>query len=102
LAFKKVIHAVTPFYVEGGYEKPVMLKACVWNSIQICGILKHNSITIPALGTGEWGFSRRLSAGCLFDEVIKYADKHTGDKSAPIVTDIRFTNEDAVTCKLFA
>jgi putative ATPase len=101
LPFKKVIHAVPPFYVDGGYDKPVKLKSCVWNSIQICGIMKYNSITIPALGTGDWGFTRRLSANCLFDEVIKYASKQSQDGKEPLVTDIRFTNEEDVTCKLF-
>jgi FKBP-type peptidyl-prolyl cis-trans isomerase len=64
--------------------------------------MKHNSISMPALGTGDWGFSRRKSATCLFDEVIKYADKYQREKKEPLVTDIRFTNEDDVTCKLFA
>ena len=33
LPFKKIIHTVPPFYVDGGYEKPVILKSCVWNSL---------------------------------------------------------------------
>ena len=33
--------------------------------------------------------------------MIKYANKHNLEGSSPTVTDIRFTNEEDVTCKLF-
>ena len=75
LPFKKIIHAVGPVWEDGGDLKIQQLKDAVNNSLELAGVLGLNSVAIPAISSGVFGFPRDLCAKSFFEQVLTYADK---------------------------
>jgi len=49
LPCKKIIHAVGPRWGKGGFEKPLLLKKTVFNSLELAGALGFKSIGMSAI-----------------------------------------------------
>ena len=65
LPFKKIIHTVGPMWLDGdkgSFDKPVQLRKCVMNSVEIAGLLGLKSIAMPAISIGLGGFPIGLCA----------------------------------------
>ena len=75
LPFKKIIHAVGPVWETGGQLKIDQLKNAVNNSLELAGVLGLQSVAIPAISSGVFGFPRDLCAQCFFEQALTYADK---------------------------
>ena len=108
LSQKKIIHAVGPVWENGGQEKIDLLKSAVENSLDLGGVLGMNSVAIPAISSGVFGFPRDLCAQSFIEQILFYAEKkksHKLDKEHPFavktVKDIRLTNIDDETVAHF-
>lgn len=84
---KKVIHAIGPLYRDVGFEKPLLLKKTIGNSLKLASALKFESIAFPALCTGLYKYPDAIVSRLLFDEVMMFA-RHL--PSGNTLTDIRF------------
>jgi len=67
---KKVIHVIGPYYRDVGFEKPLLLKKTIANSLKVASALKFESIAFPALCTGLYKYPDAIVSRLLFDEVI--------------------------------
>ena len=75
LPFKKIIHAVGPIWGEGGNDKIDQLKSAINNSLELSGVSALNSIAIPAISSGVFGFPSDLCAKCFMEQTLAYAEK---------------------------
>ncbi len=70
LAAKYVIHAVGPIWGEG--EEDARLTAAVLGSLAVADRLRCESISLPALSTGVFGFPKERAAGVMLSGIEKY------------------------------
>ena len=95
LPAKYVIHAVGPVWGEGNEE--VKLRSAVYHSLQKAGELKLESISLPAISSGIFGYPKELCARNLFHTTIEYLEKNP----ATSLRKIRFCLLDAVSLNIF-
>ena len=70
LPCKYVIHAVGPIWGEG--DEDAKLSAAVRGSLKLADELKLESISIPAISTGIFGFPKERAAKIIFETIAKY------------------------------
>ena len=70
LPCKYVIHAVGPIWGEGNED--AKLSAAVSGSLKVADELKLESISMPAISTGIFGFPKERAAKIIFDTIAKY------------------------------
>ncbi len=70
LTAKYVIHAVGPIWGEG--EEDARLTAAVLGSLAVADRLRCESISLPALSTGVFGFPKERAAGVMLSGIEKY------------------------------
>lgn len=70
LPCKYVIHAVGPIWGEG--EEDAKLAAAVNGSLRLANVLKLESISLPAISTGIFGFPKERAAQIIFVSVEAY------------------------------
>jgi O-acetyl-ADP-ribose deacetylase len=102
LPFKKIIHVVSPVWTvlgKGEFERTIVLKTAIHNSLELASMLGCKSIAFPALSTACYRFPIDICAESLFSEAIKYAGR--GLQPKPTVNDIRFTLIDELTASYF-
>jgi putative ATPase len=76
LPARYVIHAVGPVWGEGDEEK--RLSEAVTGSLRTADELKVESVSIPAISTGIFGFPRQLAATVILTAVRDYFQEHEG------------------------
>ena len=74
LPAKFVIHAVGPVWGDGDEDKK--LSDAVTGSLQVADELKCESISMPAISTGIFGFPKDRAAGIIFKAVAAYFEKN--------------------------
>ncbi len=74
LAARYVIHAVGPVWGEG--EEEFKLAAAIAGSMKVAGELRVESIALPAISTGIFGFPRELAAKIIYTTIRDYFEKH--------------------------
>ncbi len=70
LPAKYIIHAVGPVWGDGDEDKK--LSDAVTGSLCVADELKCQSIALPAISTGIFGFPKERAAGIIFSVVEKY------------------------------
>jgi O-acetyl-ADP-ribose deacetylase (regulator of RNase III) len=70
LPAKFVIHAVGPVWGDGDEDKK--LADAVTGSLRVADELKCDSISMPAISTGIFGFPKERAAGIIFSSIEKY------------------------------
>ncbi|MCA1899223.1 MAG: macro domain-containing protein [Chloroflexi bacterium] len=70
LPAKYVIHAVGPVWGDGDEDKK--LADAVAGSLRVADELKCESISMPAISTGIFGFPKERAAGIIFSAIEKY------------------------------
>jgi len=70
LPCKYVIHAVGPRWGEG--DEDARLAAAVQGSLKLAGELKLESLALPAISTGIFGFPAERAAGVIFQAIQSY------------------------------
>ena len=87
LPAKYVIHAVGPVWINGRDDEDQKLQDAVIGSLQVADELKCESISMPAISTGIFGFPKDRAAGIIFEAVSAYFEKNanSGLKQVRIV-----------------
>jgi O-acetyl-ADP-ribose deacetylase (regulator of RNase III) len=75
LPAKYVIHSVGPVWGDGDEDKK--LQDAITGSLQVADELKCESISLPAISTGIFGFPKDRAAGIIFKAVAAYFEKNT-------------------------
>ena len=70
LPAKYVIHAVGPVWGDGDEDRK--LSEAVTGSLRVADELKCESIALPAISTGIFGFPKERAAGILFTSIENY------------------------------
>lgn len=85
LPAKYVIHAVGPVWGDGDEDKK--LSDAVTGSLHVAEELKCETLSMPAISTGIFGFPKDRAAGVIFKAVAAYFDKNanSGVKQVRIV-----------------
>jgi len=103
---KYLIHAVTPMY-EGGQKLEVFqLSQAIYNALLEADKLSLESVSIPAIGTGNARFPREKCANVLFDSVFTYFNDRDSTVAAArqnkmSLHNVRFTNSDEQSIEAF-
>jgi O-acetyl-ADP-ribose deacetylase (regulator of RNase III) len=97
LACQKVIHAVGPVWHGGDRGEPALLGAAVLNSLIKADELGLQSIAIPAISSGIFGFPKELCAEISLRTAIRFYKQRPGSS----IRLIRFTNVDTETVSIF-
>lgn len=70
LACKYVIHAVGPYWGQGNEDN--RLSAAILGSLRTAGELLLQTIALPAISTGIFGFPKDRAAPIIFDSIRSY------------------------------
>ncbi len=76
LPAKYVIHAVGPVWVNGRDDEEQKLQDAVIGSLQVADELKCETISMPAISTGIFGFPKNRAAEIIFKSIGDYFDKN--------------------------
>ena len=74
LPAKYIIHAVGPVWGTGDDDNK--LSDAVTGSLRVADELKCQSIAMPAISTGIFGFPKDRAAGIIFSSIEKYFEEH--------------------------
>jgi O-acetyl-ADP-ribose deacetylase (regulator of RNase III) len=96
LKAKYVIHTVGPVWQGGKNKEEELLKSAVISAMDIAQKYELNSIAIPAISTGIFGFPKEKGVKIILDSVIEFLKAHNLPK------EVHFTNIDEYTSNLFA
>ncbi len=96
LKAKYIIHAVGPRWGEGDEDRK--LESAVFNSLKKADELKLNSISLPAISTGIFGFPKERGAFIILSTIKKFIEENEGKTS---IKEIHCTNIDEETTKIF-
>ncbi len=95
LPCKKVIHAVGPMWGEGGEEEK--LRDAVESSLRLAHIHGFESLSMPAISSGIFGFPKDKCAEILFSTVLRFFENNPESN----LRKVRFCNIDQETCSHF-
>jgi len=95
LPAKYVIHAVGPVWGDGDEDNK--LADAATGSLRVADELKCESISIPAISTGIFGFPKERAAGIIFSAIEKYF----ADAKASTLKTVRILLFDDATIKVF-
>jgi O-acetyl-ADP-ribose deacetylase (regulator of RNase III) len=95
LPYKYVIHAVGPIWGEG--EEDAKLAATVRCALDLADQLNLESISLPAISTGIFGFPKGRAAELIFETIAQYYTAHPESSLALV----RLTLFDKATVNAF-
>ncbi len=93
LPAKAVIHAVGPVWHGGGQQEPDLLRRAVTGALALAAAQGFESVALPAISSGIFGFPKPLCAEILIDAAVAWSHAHP----AGPLREVRFTNIDAAT-----
>ncbi|XP_006137712.2 protein mono-ADP-ribosyltransferase PARP14 [Pelodiscus sinensis] len=73
LGCRFVLHAIVPGWKNGQESGQKLLRDIIMECLQIADKLSLNTITFPAIGTGNLGFPKPFVAKLMFDQVFKFS-----------------------------
>ena len=97
LPAKKVVHAVGPVWHGGEREEPELLREAVTNSLEAASGLGAESVALPAISSGIFGFPKDLCAEVMLDATVAFF----AARPETTLRRVRFTNIDAPTVGVF-
>ena len=95
LACRAVIHAVGPVWGEG--DEDVKLRTAVQSALEIASQEGFQSLAMPAISTGIFGFPKERGAQVIVQAAVDYLSAHP-DSS---LSEVRFTLIDRPTADVF-
>jgi len=90
-----VIHAVGPVWGMGNEE--ALLASAVKSALALAEEKGLQSVSLPAISTGIYGFPKPLGAQVILEAVREYLDEH----SDSCLRQVRLCNVDSATSELF-
>ena len=76
LPAKYIIHAVSPFYINGKYGEEEKLRSCYRKSLFLALENGCESIAFPLISTGGFGYPKEEGMGIAVDEINKFLLQH--------------------------
>lgn len=76
LPAKYIIHAVSPYYINGEYEEEKKLRSCYRKSLELAYEHKCKSIAFPLIATGSYGYPKEEGMRIAVDEINAFLLKH--------------------------
>lgn len=96
LKAKYVIHAVGPVWRGGNNHEDDLLYSAVYNSLLKAKEIGAESLSMPAISTGIFGFPKERAVGIFARAIKDFIDQNSGVKL------IRICNIDKKTAEIFA
>eukprot|EP01125_Pyxidicula_operculata_P003794 TRINITY_DN1513_c0_g1_i2.p1 TRINITY_DN1513_c0_g1~~TRINITY_DN1513_c0_g1_i2.p1 ORF type:complete len:225 (-),score=46.95 TRINITY_DN1513_c0_g1_i2:35-709(-) len=84
LKAKYVIHAVGPIWKGGNNNEDEKLKSAVMNSLKEANSLKINSIALPAISSGIFGYPLQRCCNIIVSSVHEYCKAHPNQQPEDI------------------
>lgn len=97
LSCKLLIHSVGPTFSNGRLDDAALLRQCVVSSMDVASAAGLESIALPAISSGIFGFPKPLCAASM----IAAARGYFLTRPLSSLKEIRFTNNDAETVDVF-
>lgn len=72
LPFKKIIHAVSPLYIDGMSGEEDKLRACYTKSLHMAAALDIKSIAFPIIATGSFGYPIEQGMSIAIEEINSF------------------------------
>lgn len=69
LTAKYIIHAVSPYYIDGEFGEENLLRQCYRNSLAIAKDNNINTIAFPLIATGSFGYPKEEGMRVAIDEI---------------------------------
>lgn len=79
LSAKYIIHAVSPFYVDGGQQEEEKLRSCYRKSLALALEYGIRSISFPLISTGGFGYPKEEGMRIAVDEIHAFLLSHEMD-----------------------
>ncbi len=76
LPAKHIIHAVSPYYIDGNSGEEELLRRCYSKSLQLAYDNKYESIAFPLISTGSFGYPKEEGMRIALDEINAFLLKH--------------------------
>ena len=76
LPAKYIIHAVSPYYVDGESGEEEKLRACYRRSLRLAEQHDCNSIAFPLIATGSFGYPKEEGMRIAVDEINAFLLSH--------------------------
>ena len=76
LPAKYIIHAVSPFYLDGESEEEQKLRACYRRSLELAEQHGCKSIAFPLIATGSFGYPKEEGMRIAVDEINAFLLRH--------------------------
>lgn len=96
LPAKMVIHAVGPIFRNKGDEND-LLRSAVWSSLEIGHEKDIETISMPAISSGIYGFPKERCAEILVQTALDFFEKYPDST----LKTVRFCNFDQLTVSIF-
>ena len=90
-----VIHTVGPVWGEGDEERK--LRSAVRSALEVADKLRVNSVSLPAISTGIFGYPKEKGTKVIVDEVLKFLK----EDSKTTIKEVHLTAIDSETAELF-
>ena len=94
LSAQYVIHAVGPVWGEG--DEVEKLASAVYHSARVASELHLNSIAMPAISTGIFGFPLKLASDVILETLVRFVSEHP-ETSIEQIDLVLFSEEDLAT-----
>lgn len=72
LSAKYIIHAVSPFYEDGGHNEEEKLRSCYRESLALAKSHSIKSIAFPLISTGSFGYPKEEGMRIALDEIYDF------------------------------
>lgn len=69
LQAKYIIHAVSPYYIDGSFDEEKKLRSCYRKSLELAKENNIKSISFPLIATGSFGYPRAHGLRIAMDEI---------------------------------
>jgi O-acetyl-ADP-ribose deacetylase len=100
LPCQRIIHTVGPVYETGSNIEYNLLHKAVHNSLKIALKLELNSISIPAISSGVYGFPKDKCVEVIIDTTYRFIDEVKQAGIICFIQNIRFIDNDKNTVNL--
>lgn len=97
LPAKAIVHAVGPVWRGGGEGEDDLLASAVREALLMARGHKYDSVALPAISTGIFGYPKERAARVILAEIARFAADH--EVGGP--TDIRIVVHDDETARAF-
>lgn len=75
LLAKYIIHAVSPYYIDGTFDEEKKLRDCYRKSLQLAAKYECKSIAFPLIATGSFGYPKEEGMRIALDEINAFLMK---------------------------